>query len=257
MPDTAPSKKAHTVTTEPCCKRIRVEFNGEIVADTTRALYLFESRLTPVYYIPLEDVRGDVLERTEHSTHCPYKGDAIYWDVVVGERRAENAVWAYPQPIDAVPELAGYAAFYWNRMDRWFEEDEEIFVHARDPRVRVDALLSSRKVEVKLDGEVLASTNRAVFVFETGLPTRYYIPREDVSAELTPSDLTTACPYKGIASYWSVKAAGDTGENLVWAYRNPVREAEPVRDLLCFFNEKVEISVDGEVQEQPRTKWSK
>jgi uncharacterized protein (DUF427 family) len=257
MPDTAPPKKAHTVETELCCKRIRVEFNGEIIADTTRAMYLFESRLTPVYYIPLEDVRGDVLERTEHSTHCPYKGDAVYWDVVVGERRAENAIWSYPEPIKAVPELAGYAAFYWNRMDRWFEEDEEIFVHARDPRVRVDALPSSRKVEVSLGGEVLASTERAVLVFETGLPVRYYIPEADVTARLTPTDLSTACPYKGIASYWSVEAGGASHENLVWAYRYPVREAEPVRDLLCFFNEKVDISVDGEAQERPTTKWSK
>lgn len=257
MPDTAPQKQAHTVTTEPCNKRIRVEFNGEIIADSTKAMYLFESRLTPVYYIPLDDVRDDVLVRTEHSTHCPYKGDAVYWDVVVGERRADNAVWAYPAPIDAVPELAGYAAFYWNKMDRWFEEDEEIFVHARDPRVRVDALPSSRKVEVSLDGEVLASTERAVFVFETGLPVRYYIPKEDVSVALTPSDLTTACPYKGVASYWSVTTATGTHQNLVWAYQNPVREAEPVRDLLCFFNEKVDVSVDGELQPRPETKWSR
>lgn len=256
MPDTSPSKKAHTVTTESCCKRIRVEFNGEIVADTTRAIYLFESRLTPVYYIPLEDVRGDVLERTEHSTHCPYKGDAVYWDVVVGDRRAENAVWAYPDPIKAVPEIAGHAAFYWNKMDRWFEEDEEIFVHARDPRVRVDALPSSRTVQVSLNGETLASSDKAVFVFETGLPARYYLPKEDVSATLVPSDLSTACPYKGIASYWHVESGGEVHENLVWSYPEPVREAEPVRDLVCFFNEKVDVSVDGELQQRPKTKWS-
>lgn len=257
MPDTTPPKKAHTVETELCCKRIRVEFNGQIIADTTDALYLFESRLTPVYYIPLDDVRGDVLQRTEHATHCPFKGDAIYWDVVVGDKRAENAVWAYPEPIAAVPEIAGYAAFYWNKMDRWLEEDEEIFVHARDPHVRVDALPSSRKVEVSLDGETLAVTERAVFVFESGLPVRYYIPQADVSARLSPSDLTTACPYKGIASYWNVDAGGNTHDNLVWAYPTPVREAEPVRDLLSFYNEKVDISVDGELQVRPQTKWSK
>ena len=257
MPDTAPARSAHTVSTEPCCRRIRVEFNGEIVADTTRALYLFETSLTPVYYIPLEDVRADVLVRTEHSTHCPYKGDAVYWDVVVGDRRADNAVWAYPNPIESVPELAAYAAFYWKKMDRWFEEDEEIFVHARDPHVRVDTLPSSRKVEVSLNGNTLASTDRALFLFETGLPVRYYIPREDVTAALTPSDLSTACPYKGVASYWHVQAGGETLENLVWSYRDPVREAEPVRDLLCFFGEKVDVTVDGELQPRPETKWSK
>jgi len=257
MPDTAPQKTGHTVATEPCRKRIRVEFNGETVADTTGALYLFESKLTPVYYIPLEDVRGDVLERTEHSTHCPYKGDAVYWDVKVGDRRAENAVWAYPEPIASVPELAGYAAFYWNKMDRWFEEDEEIFVHARDPRVRVDALPSSRHVQIMLDGEVLANTKRAVFVFETGLPARYYIPEADVKARLSPSDRKTACPYKGVASYWNVEAAGETHEDLVWAYLDPVREAEPVRGLMCFFNEKVDVVIDGQLQDRPETKWSR
>ncbi|WP_416899567.1 MAG: DUF427 domain-containing protein [Minwuia sp.] len=256
MPDTNPAKPAHKVTTESCCKRIRVEFNGEIVADTTRGLYLFEPPITPVYYFPLDDVRAEFLERTEHFTHCPFKGDAVYWDVIVGDRAARNAVWAYPSPIEAVPELAGYAAFYWNKMDRWFEEDEEIFVHARDPHVRLDVLPSSRKVEVSLNGETLASSERALFVFETGLPVRYYVPRDDVSATLLPSDLTTACPYKGVASYWHVEAGGETLENLVWSYRDPVREAGQVRDYLCFFNEKVDIAIDGETQERPKTKWS-
>ncbi|WP_417518947.1 DUF427 domain-containing protein [Minwuia sp.] len=255
MPDTNPAP-AHSVKTEPCNKRVRVEFNGEMIADTTGALYLYETGRTPVYYIPLDDVQAGFLERTEHSSHCPYKGDAIYWDVVVGERRASNAVWAYPEPIDAVPELASYAAFYWDRMDRWFEEDEEIFVHARDPHVRVDMLPSSRKVEVSVNGELLASTTRALFVFETNLPVRYYMPKDDVRADLSPSDLTTACPYKGIARYWHVTAGGERLENLVWSYDDPVREAEPIRDHLCFFNEKVDIAIDGKPQARPATKWS-
>jgi uncharacterized protein (DUF427 family) len=257
MADTEPARRAHTVTTEPCMKRVRVEFNGEIVADSTHALYLFEPPLTPVYYFPLDDVRPDVLERTDHSTRCPFKGDAVYWDVVVGERRARNAVWAYPEPIDSVPELKGYAAFYWDRMDRWFEEDEEIFVHARDPHVRVDILPSSRSVEISLDGTVLARSKRAQFLFETGLPVRYYLPREDVIADLTPSETTTACPYKGIASYFHVRTAGATHEDLVWTYDAPVREAEPIRGHVCFFNERVDVAVDGRQEPRPRTKWSK
>ncbi len=256
MPDTAAAKKAHRVTTELCNKRIRVEFNGEIVADTTCALYLFEPPITPVYYIPLEDVRDDLLERTEHSTHCPFKGDAVYWDVVVGERKAENAVWSYPAPIDAVPELAGYAAFYWNKMDRWFEEDQEIFVHARDPHVRVDMLPSSRAVSVSLNGTELASSTRALFVFETNLPVRYYLPREDVRVELTDSSLSTACPYKGVARYWHAQVDGERVDDLVWSYPDPVQEAAPLKDYVCFFNEKVDISIGGKAQERPRTKWS-
>lgn len=257
MPDTAQAAPAHRVITELCCKRIRVEFNGEIIADTTRALYLFEPPITPVYYVPLDDVRADVLERTDHSTHCPFKGDAVYWDVVVGDRRAENAVWSYPAPIDAVPELAGYAAFYWNRMDRWFEEDQEIFVHARDPHVRLDILPSSRKVEISLNGEMLATSSRALFLFETGLPVRYYLPREDVTADLSASDRSSACPYKGVASYWHVTAGGAQIDDLVWTYREPVPEAAAIRDHLCFYNEKVDIALDGVAQERPVTKWSK
>ena len=253
MADTAP----HRVSTEPCLKRIRTEFNGETVADTTRAIYLYEPPIPPVYYIPLEDIRAEFLHRSEHATHCPFKGDAVYWDVAVGDKRAENAVWSYPSPIAAVPELSGYAAFYWKKMDRWFEEDEEIFVHARDPHVRLDILPSSRTVEVALDGVPLARTNRAMFLFETGLPARYYIPREDVVADLTPSDRRTACPYKGEAGYFHVDAGGARHEDLVWTYENPVREAEAIRGLLCFYNEKVDIALDGEPQERPVTKFAK
>lgn len=253
MADTAP----HRVSTEPCQRRIRVEFNGETVADTTGAIYLYEPPIPPVYYVPLDDIRAEYLVRSEHSTHCPFKGDAVYWDVVVGDKRAENAVWSYPKPISAVPEIAGYAAFYWKKMDRWFEEDEEIFVHARDPHVRVDILPSSRLVEVSLDGELLARTNRAQFLYETGLPPRFYIPREDVLAALTPSEKRTACPYKGEASYFHVDAGGTRHEDLVWTYETPVREAEPVRGLLCFYNEKVDIALDGEAQERPETKFAK
>lgn len=253
MADTAP----HRVSTEPCCKRIRVEFNGETVADTTGAIYLYEPPIPPVYYVPLEDIRADLLVRSEHSTHCPFKGDAVYWDVVVGDKRAENAVWSYPNPIGAVPELAGYGAFYWKKMDRWFEEDEQIFVHPRDPHVRVDILPSSRTVEVSLDGEALAKTNRAQFLFETDLPTRYYIPREDVAAALTPSNRRTACPYKGEASYYHVDVGGVRHENLVWSYESPVREAAPIRGLLCFFNELVDIAVDGRTEARPETKFAK
>lgn len=255
MPDTP---RAHRVSTESCCKRIRVEFNGEIIADTTCALYLFEPPIPPVYYIPLDDVRGEFLHRTEHSTHCPFKGDAIYWSVKVGDRVAENAVWSYPDPIDKVPELAGHAAFYWDRMDRWLEEDEEVFVHARDPRVRIDALPSSRHVQVSLDGIMLADTRRAVFLFETGLPTRYYIPAEDVNLGLLePSERETQCPYKGSALYHHVRLGETLHENLVWHYPEPVREAEPLRGRYAFFNEKVDTAIDGKAEPRPTTKWSK
>ncbi len=100
------------VRTEPNQRRVRVFFGGEAVADSSRTIYLFEAGHLPVYYFPREDVRFDLLEATSHPTHCPYKGDASYYSVVAGGRRYENAVWAYPDPIESVPELAAYVAFY-------------------------------------------------------------------------------------------------------------------------------------------------
>lgn len=254
MSDIAP---AHRVTTEPCAKRIRVIFNGETVADTVSALLLFEPPITPVYYIPLADIPQTFRQPTDHATHCPFKGHATYWNIVAGDQVAENALWSYPDPISAVPELKGHAAFYWNRMDQWLEEDEEIFVHARDPHVRLDILPSSRRVEVSVNGTIIADSTRALFLFETGQPVRHYIPAEDVmQVLLSVSDLKTACPYKGVASYFHMDLDGTRHENLVWHYADPVREAAPIRDHLCFYNEQVDIRIDGVAQARPQTKWS-
>ena len=129
------------VRLEPNHRRVRVFVDGVPVADTIRSLYLFETDHLPVYYFPRDDVRFDVLQPTDRSTHCPYKGDAQYWSIVVGDRRIENAVWAYPVPLPGTPDLSGYVAFYWNKVDNWFEEDEEVFVHARDPYARRCAAL--------------------------------------------------------------------------------------------------------------------
>ena len=144
-----------------------------------------------------------------------------------------------------------------NDTDRWFEEDEEVFVHPKDPYHRVDVLESSRHVRVSLNGEVVAETSRPKLLFETGLPVRYYIPPEDVREELlVPSEKHTRCPYKGVASYWSVKAGGELAENLAWYYPEPTPDTAKIADHLCFFNEKVDLTVDGEAQPRPQTQWS-
>jgi uncharacterized protein (DUF427 family) len=179
----------------PCAKRVRVMFGGETIADSTAVMMLKETRHLPVYYFPRGDVRTDLLRPTEHSTFCPFKGDAVYWSVTAGGKTAENAVWSYEAPYDEVPEIKDYMAFYWDRMDAWFEEDEEVFVHARDPNVRVDVLLSHRPVRVVVGGETVAETTNARFLFETGLPVRYYIPKEDVRMDLLEdSGTSTRCP---------------------------------------------------------------
>jgi uncharacterized protein (DUF427 family) len=244
---------------EPSPRRVRVEFGGEFIADSTAAHLLFETRHLPVYYFPRKDVAFDLLTATDHHTYCPYKGEASYWTVKAGGREAENAVWGYPKPYDEVREIADYVAFYWNKVDHWYEEDDEVFVHARDPYKRVDVVSSSRRVEVVLGGVTVADTRRARFLFETRLPTRYYIPPEDVRADvLVPSEKVTACPYKGKAKYFSVKIGDQTFEDIVWSYPDPIPECPKIKGLLCFFNEHVdEIRVDGAAMPKPMTPWSK
>ena len=138
---------------EPSPRRVRVKFNGEIIADSTNAHLLFETRHLPVYYFPRSDVRMDRMTATDHHTFCPYKGTASYWTIAVGDKVAENAVWGYPDPFDEVAAIKDFLAFYWDRVDAWYEEDEEIFVHPRDPYKRVDVLDSSRPVQVVVGGQ--------------------------------------------------------------------------------------------------------
>jgi uncharacterized protein (DUF427 family) len=249
----------YRITFEPSPRRVRVRFNGATIVDSIHAHLLFETRHLPVYYFPQSDVRMDLLTATSHRTYCPYKGDASYWSVTVGDRTAENAVWSYRAPFDEVASIKDYVAFYWNKMDAWFEEDEEIFVHPRDPYKRVDVIASSRHVRVVLGGETVADTRRARFLFETRLPTRYYIPAEDVRMDvLTSSATTTQCPYKGKAGYYTATVGGQVFEDVVWVYRDPIAECPKIKDYLCFFNEHVDaIFVDGVAMERPVTNWSK
>lgn len=232
---------------EPCPRRLRVQFNGETIADTLNGRVLLESDHVPVYYFPRADVRMDLLQPTELSTFCPFKGEASYWTAAVGGRSAENAVWSYADPFTETRQIKDYLAFYWNKMDHWFEEDEEIFVHPRDPHKRVDVIASSRPVEVILGGETIAQSSAAHFLFETGMPVRYYLPRGDVNFDLlTATDHSTRCPYKGIASYWSAEIGGKTFENIAWSYADPIPECPKIKGLVCFFNENVDdIKVDG------------
>ena len=227
----------HRLLLHPFPRRVRARFAGEVVLDSTRGALLHESNILPRLYVPLEDSARDLLERTDHSTHCPFKGDASYWSVRVGDRVAENAVWTYESPIAEASWLRGLVSVYPERMDAWLDEDEEV-TGLRDPYHRVDARRSSRRIEVRAGGEVLARSERPVVVAETGLPLRFYLPREDVSAELRPSDTTATCPYKGRASYWSL----DGIEDVAWSYEEPLESILAARDMVCFDASKVEVS---------------
>jgi uncharacterized protein (DUF427 family) len=197
---TAP--KGHALYFEDSPKRVRAVFNGETIVDSRRVKLLHETEHLPVYYFPEEDIRQDLLEKSDHTSHCPFKGDASYQSDQVGNWVAENSIWSYLEPLESAPPIVGYAALYWNKMDAWYEENEEVFGHPHDPYHRVDVLESSRHVRVRVSGEVVAETERPKLLFETGLPVRYYIPPEDVRTDLlVPSETQTLCPYKGVASY--------------------------------------------------------
>lgn len=242
----------------PCAKRVRVRLGGETLADSTAVRLMRETRHVPVYYFPRDAVRMDLLRPSDHSSFCPFKGEASYWHAEIGGRLVENAVWSYEAPFQEVAGIRDYLSFYWNKMDSWHEEDEEVFVHARDPHVRIDVLESRRRLEVVLGGETIAETTRARFLFETGLPVRYYIPQADVRRELlAASETHTACPYKGTASYRTANIGGKAYEDIAWFYSDPLLEVIKIKDLLCFFNEKVDaIRLDGEQLAKPETKWS-
>jgi len=243
---------------DPVPQRIRALVGGETIVDTRNAKLLHESGHLPVYYVPQEDVRFDLLEPSETRTVCPHKGEARYWSIQLGERVVADAIWAYPEPLEPAPFLAGHVALAWTRADEWFAEDEQLFGHPRDPYHRIDVYRTTGHVRVLLDGQVLADSRRASVLFETGLPPRYYLPEEDVRTDLlAPSDHKTRCAYKGSASYWHVRAGGVLHDDLVWTYREPQHDAEPVRDLYCFFDERVDIELDGEVAGRPVTQWSR
>ena len=238
---------------EPSPRWVRVQLGDQFVADSRKALLVWEGggpRLH--YYFPREDVRQEFLVETGRTG----KGRES-WHVQVGESRADNAAWSYSEAPEGLAGIEGYVAFRWNKMDHWFEEEEEQFVHPRDPYHRVDTMPSSRHVRVEVDGVTVADTKRPFLLFETNLPTRYYIPQEDINmALLEPSESHTACPYKGVASYWSVKVGDALHKDIVWGYPDPIPESPKIKNLFSFYNEKVDIFVDGVKEERPQSPWS-
>jgi len=239
---------------EPTPKRLRVEVGGVVIADSRHAMMLHEAGQQPVYYFPPQDVRADVLEPSERHTRCPKKGEASYHTIRAGGEVVQDGAWFYPDPLPGTPPIKDLIAFYFNRMGRWREEGEEIGVHPRDPYHRIDVLATDRHITISLGGAVLAETDQALALFESNLPTRWYLPIEDVRAELEPSDTVTHCPYKGSASYHSVKVEG--GTDLIWYYEHPLAEVGRIQGLVCFFNEKVDIELDSELQQRPESPWS-
>jgi uncharacterized protein (DUF427 family) len=230
-------------------KRVRAYLDGQLVADTIRPLLVWEVPYYPTYYVPGEDIRAKLVP-TGASEHSPGRGDAEVLDVVTGDRTAAGAARRYPD--SPIPQLRDAVRLEWNAMDEWLEEDEPVYIHPRDPYVRVDILSSSRHVRMELDGVLLAESNHPTVLFETGLPPRYYLPLSDLRRDLLrPSQSETYCPYKGTAGYWSVLANEKLYEDLVWIYRMPVPESQKIAGLACFENERVDLDIDGVRQPRP------
>ncbi|NLU69810.1 DUF427 domain-containing protein [Streptomyces sp. HNM0574] len=237
---------AHRLLWQPFPRRVRALFAGRTVVDTTEAKLLHESNLLPQLYIPDTDVNDRVLEATEHRTHCPFKGDARYATVRVGDRAAENALWSYPEPVPGAEWLTGHSALYWSSMDAWFDEDEEVQGHIRDPYHRVDVRRTSRHVRVTAGETTVADTRRALLLSETGLPNRFYVPLTDVRPGLLlPSATHTVCPYKGRASYGNLRAGGNVLDDAAWWYPSPLEEAVATAGHVCFLADGVTTYVDG------------
>ncbi len=234
-------------------KRVRVAFAGQTVVDSRDARWVWENTNFPEFYFPSDDiVAGELAPSGETSSH-PLLGEAVHYDVVVDGQTAPNAAWRYPDsPIRAVRDLI---RFDWKAMDRWYEESEEVYVDPRNPYARLDALESGRRVQVEIDGVVVADSVRAKFLFETRVVPRYYIPQDDVRLDLLSStDRSTRCPFKGIARYWTAEVNGASHSNIVWSYKTPLPEVSGIAGHMCFYNEKVDIIIDGERQVRPQRK---
>ena len=199
---------------------------------------------------------ADCLVDEDHTQKLK-RGSAQRYGLRVGDVSRPKALRVYTE--STVEGLTGMARFEWTAVDSWFEEDEEVFVHPRNPYTRVDALRSTRHVRIQLDDVVLADSPAPVMVFETGLPTRYYFNRTEVNFDhLVASDTVTSCPYKGMTSaYWSVKVGDASYADLAWAYDFPTRQLLPIAGLVSFYNEQVDVIVDGEPLARPKTHFFK
>ncbi len=242
------------VRVERSGKRVRVYLAGELVADAVGPLLVWEVPYYPAYYLPLADIRAELVP-TGEIEHSPSRGDADVYDVKMDRATAAAAARRYPA--SPLAELRDTVRLSWDAMDEWLEEDEPVYTHPRDPYTRVDILASSRHVRVEVDGVTVAESHQPRILFETGLPPRFYLPLADLRLDLLePSATESHCPYKGTASYWSLHLGEHRYDDFVWTYRAPLPESQKIAGLACFYNEKVDLYVGGQLQERPRTHFS-
>jgi uncharacterized protein (DUF427 family) len=248
--------------------RLRAYVDGDLVLDTQRGVLVWEPRrIVPMYAVPEGDLLIGVeptdpppkppdLDALPHilgpDSFEPHTTPGTVVDLVTDSRRIVRAGF---RPDDR--DVAGLVVLDFVALDRWLAEDEELLGHPHDPFKRIDVLTCHRPVEVSLDGNVLASTTNALALLETHLPVRYYIPPDDVAFSLlTASETRSACAYKGIASYLSTADGRPEGHDIGWTYPHPLADALRTRDHVAFWNERIDLRVDGELQRRPITPWS-
>ncbi len=262
QPDSQPSadtsapgpRERARVRIEQSPKRIRALVAGVVAADSRAARLVWEKPYYPTYYLPTADVHAELLD-TGRVEASPDRGDGQVCDLRAAGRILPGAALVYPD--SALPELRGLVRIAWDGMDQWLEEDEPAYVHPRDPYKRVDILASSRHVQVVVDGVHVAESRQPRILFETSLVPRYYLPMTDVRMDLLhPSETTSHCPYKGSATWWSMDTGHGAEPDLAWTYRSPLPESQKIAGLVAFYNELVDLHLDGQLQDRPRTPFS-
>jgi uncharacterized protein (DUF427 family) len=237
---------------EPSPKRIRALVSGVAVVDTRAARLVWEHPYYPTYYVPREDVRAELVPAGRQEQRGGL-GEADAYDVRVAGTTLTRAALAYPGHAG----LRDLVRLSWSAMEEWLEEDEPVYVHPRDPYKRVDILASSRHVRIEVDGVTVADSAQPRILFETGLVPRYYLPMSDVRTDLLRASPTVShCPYKGTASWWSLQAGGAVHDDLAWTYRTPVPESQKIAGLVAFYDERVDVYLDGARQDRPDTPFS-
>ena len=224
-------------------RRMRAVLAGETVLDSRRAVLLHETGTFPVHYLPLDDIRQDLLEEAEAGREPEIRR----WSVRAGERLVEHCVAASPQAADGSELLEDYVTVEFAAMDRWFEEDDPVYAHPRDPYHRVDVRSASRHVIVRRGGQVVAESLRPKLLFETSNPVRFYVPFDDVRIELLArSETVSECPYKGDGQHWHLRVDGEVVRDAAWSLPHPLAEGMAAAEHVCFYPAKVETEVDGE-----------
>ncbi len=240
---------------EASSRWVRVGLNAKTVADSRRTQLLVQygpPPMLPTYFFPIEDIDSSALVNKQTRDDGSHQ-----WDVEIDGVRVVGGAWTHPRTDGPLASLRDLVTFTWMGALDWFEEDDPVFAHARDPHKRVDVAPSSRHVQVVVRDQLVAESANPTLLFETTLPPRYYLPQSDVRMDLlVTSDTVTQCPYKGTARYWSLAIGDEQLADIAWSYPTPVPENPRIKDLVCFFNERVELIVDGQHLERPLTPWS-